>query len=168
MQPNHVSVHHFPNHKLSQFLHKNCFKMTYITGTINLQSLFCRRDFLGLPWREFILFTVFISEFPFFVLYFVFALSGGLKRECVIVSQLGGEGVRRHALNWENLSLKYSQIPEGGFKINKQCIDTNVQCLKREVYNLKQQGTANKNAANIGSTRDFLHFIYTGLRACVI
>ena len=30
-------------------------------------------------------------------------------------------------LNWENLSLKYSQIPDGGFKINKQCIDTNVQ-----------------------------------------
>ena len=33
--------------------------MTYITGTINLKSLICRRDFLSLPWREFILFTVF-------------------------------------------------------------------------------------------------------------
>ena len=53
-----VSVHHFPNHKLPQFLHKNYFKMTYITGTINLQSLFCRRDFPSLPWREFILFTM--------------------------------------------------------------------------------------------------------------
>ena len=33
-------MHHFPNHKLPQFLHKNCFEMTYITGTINFQSLF--------------------------------------------------------------------------------------------------------------------------------
>ena len=46
--------------------------MTYITGTINLQSLFCRRDFLSLPWREFILFTVLSSEFTLFS---VFALS---------------------------------------------------------------------------------------------
>ena len=51
---------------------------------------------------------------------------------------VGGEGGSGGMLNWENLSLKYSQIPEGGFKtgfkINKQCIDTNVQCLKREVF----------------------------------
>ena len=61
-----VIVHYFPYHKLAQVLHKSWFKMTYITGTINFQSLFCRLDFLSLPWREFILFTVFSREFTLF------------------------------------------------------------------------------------------------------
>ena len=67
-----VSVHYFPNHKLPQFLHKSWFKMTYITGSINwlnFQSLFCHLDFLSLPWREFILFTVFSSEFTFCIVF---------------------------------------------------------------------------------------------------
>ena len=49
-----------------QFLHKSWFKMTYITSTINFQSLFCRLDFLSLSWREYILFNVFSSEFILF------------------------------------------------------------------------------------------------------
>ena len=61
-----VIAHYFPYHKLAQVLHKSWFKMTYITGTINFQSLFCRLDFLSSPWREFILFTVFSREFTLF------------------------------------------------------------------------------------------------------
>ena len=56
-------------------------------------------------------------------------------------------------LNWENLSFKYSQIPED-FKINKQYRYKRSVLKARGFYNLKQQGTVNNFAANIGSTRD--------------
>ena len=34
----------------------------------------------------------------------------------------------------ENLGFSYSQISEGGSKINKQGIDTNIQSLKSNVF----------------------------------
>ena len=68
----------------------------------------------------------------------------------------GGGGESQDMLPWENLDCSYSQIPEGGFKINKQGIDTKCSTLKAQCFsNLKQQGTANNNAAYIGSTRDY-------------
>ena len=40
-------------------------------------------------------------------------------------------------LPWENLGFSYSQIPGSGFRINNQCIDTNVQRLKRNVLTVQ-------------------------------
>ena len=46
--------------------------------------------------------------------------------------------------------FSYSQISEGGFNINKQCVKA--QCF----YNLKQQRSTKNNGANVpGSTKDY-------------
>ena len=70
-----VSVHHFPNHKLAQFLHKICFKMTYKTGTINLQSLFSAVSFVCRSVSSFCLLCLAASLLSLFCCIFVFALS---------------------------------------------------------------------------------------------
>ena len=58
-------------------------------------------------------------------------------------------------LPWENWGFNYSQISEGGFIINKQCIKA------QYFYNLKQQRSANKNGANVpGSTRDYCNLLH--------
>ena len=66
MQPNRSKKRRFkttraplPKSQTATILTQN---LTYKTGTINLQSLFYRRDFLSLPWCEFIWFTVFSSD----------------------------------------------------------------------------------------------------------
>ena len=51
---------------------------------------------------------------------------------------LVGGGGGRGGVQWHaalgNLGFSYSQISEGGSKINKQGIDTNIQRLKRNVF----------------------------------
>ena len=76
----------------------------------------------------------------------ILSWGGGLKSERVIIvghlplppppppHYSGGSG---GMLTWENLGFSYSQIPEDGFKINKQCIDTNVQHLKCNVFTVQ-------------------------------
>ena len=80
-------------------------------------------------------------------------LSGGLKRERGFFMGRGGGGGGGGGggmLPWENYGFSYSQISEGGFKINKQCIKA--KCF----YNLKHQGFVNKNGTNVpGSARDY-------------
>ena len=74
---------------------------------------------------------------------------GGLKREPHFFFGGGGGGEQRHAILGK-LGFSYSQISEGGFNINKQCVKA--QCF----YNLKQQRSAKNNGANVpGSTRDY-------------
>ena len=50
-----------------------------------------------------------------------------------MVSRLGAGEVHRHA-PWKTFGLSYSRKPGGGFKTNKQCVDTNIQRLNRDVF----------------------------------
>ena len=78
-----------PKFKLPQFLHKNdkILQMTNINGTINLQSLFCRRDFFfQFAWCEFIWFTVFSSGLLCFSV-FCFCLKLIFCPSCFVVNQ---------------------------------------------------------------------------------
>ena len=58
-----------------------------MTGTLNLQSLFCRRDHLSLPWREFILVPLFSSEFTLFFFILFFSLSCFFSAPTDLVNQ---------------------------------------------------------------------------------